>query len=244
MGGRFHVTRYNPDGTLDSSFGGDGDVKVWFGRSNRARIAEAVDLEPNGNIIVAGSAGHHAGRRSSVAFAVARLNPFGSLDPTFAGDGRALTWRSGINLAHALVIQPDGKIIVAGPKGRKWFGLVRYDGDGTRDAIFGDEGKVITDLTRIYRDYVSGVALQPDGKILAAGHAGRRFGVVRYNVDGGLDSSFSSDGKVLTKFSGGIASAHGMAIQADGRFVVVGVRNPLDRDGARSKFALARYLAQ
>jgi uncharacterized delta-60 repeat protein len=105
---------------------------------------------------------------------VARYDTDGTLDATFDGDGVATTdLTAGFDIANAVTIQVDGKILAAGEAGSCCeytgsFGLVRYDADGTLDATFGGDGIVITNFTR-GDDVVQDVVIQPDGKIVAAG---------------------------------------------------------------------------
>jgi uncharacterized delta-60 repeat protein len=163
---------------------------------------------------------------SSVAVAAAA-----GLDSTFSGDGKTttdLTPRE--DWASAVVIQPDGKIVVAGVagygKGAR-IGVARYRANGKLDTTFGGDGKVTTNLTKSI-DYAYDMALQPDGKIVATGEAGfgsrnPKIGVVRYNADGTLDTFFGGgDGKVLTDVTGREDWGDGIAVQADGKIVVGG----------------------
>src|SRR4029077_6628971 len=100
-----------------------------------------------------------------------------------------------------VALQPDGKIVVVGRSGGLTgfdFGVVRYDADGSLDTGFGTGGMVRTDFAG-GADYAHGVAIQGDGKIVVAGHAGlvndNDFALARYNADGSLDASFGSGGK-------------------------------------------------
>ena len=94
---------------------------------------------------------------------------------------------------------------------------------GRLDTSFGGDGKVVTDLTRSdWDDWASALAIQADGKIVVAGGTARLRRVARFNSDGTLDASFGVDGKVRTGFASGSDSATGVAIQADGKIVVVG----------------------
>jgi uncharacterized delta-60 repeat protein/uncharacterized repeat protein (TIGR01451 family) len=213
-----------------------------------------VAVQEDGKIVAAGYARRFA---TSYDFALARYNADGSLDTTFGGDlpfpapgdGKVTTdFAGGLDIAHGVAIQGDGKIVAAG-----WafapvsgtqdfsddFGLARYNIDGSLDPTFGVVGKVTTDFGGDL-DYASDVAIQEDGKIVAAGVArvpGNDFALARYNTDGSLDPTFDGDGKVTTGFAG-FDSAYGMAIQADGRIVAAG----LTLAGRFSAdFALARY---
>jgi uncharacterized delta-60 repeat protein len=166
----------------------------------------------------------------------------GDLDPTFGGDGTVSIDSPGGGVANAVAIQADGKIVVAGGTayGRKnpRFVLARAGADGTLDRTFGRNGIVTTDFGRRGEEAALGVAVQPDGKIVAVGFAGARryyglssgrnprIAIARYEADGMLDPSFGGDGKVTTDLFVGrrryIEAGNGLVIQADGRIVVVG----------------------
>jgi uncharacterized delta-60 repeat protein len=283
----FALARYNPDGSLDPTFSGDGKVLTDFGGSSSAGD---VTIQADGKIVAAGSAGD--------SFALARYNTDGSLDPTFSGDGKVLTHIGGGGFASGVAIQADQKIVAAGVSFNVSgdFALARYNADGSLDSTFSGDGKLTTDffgefdaadggvaiqadqkivaagfstagpnspnfaLTRYnpngsldptfdadgrvvtdfgsISDFASGVAIQADQKIVAAGAAGGRFGLARYDTGGGLDPSFDGDGLVTTDFGAGAIAEGGLAIQADGKIVAAGHTGA----GANpSNFALARY---
>ena len=167
----------------------------------------------------------------------------GDLDPTFGTDGKVITDFSGSCGALGVAIQSDGKILTAGvaydATGNWDFALARYNIDGTLDATFGSDGKVTTELGGRF-DEAYALALQPDGKIVAAGVARRDFAFARYNPDGTLDASFGIGGTVTIDFSGSSDVASAIAIQSDGRIVAAGTTN-LDVGREIGDFALARY---
>ncbi|WP_406835353.1 calcium-binding protein [Streptomyces sp. AHU1] len=222
----FVVARYNPDGTLDDTFSGDGRVFADFDGPTEARD---VAVDPSGRIVAAGYAG---GR-----MAVLRLTDNGTPDPTFGGDGTVTANPAGPVLqeggdGRALVLQPDGKIVVGGQVGSTAFdfALMRFNADGGVDTSFDGDGVVRTD----FGDYesVEGLALQPDGKIVAVGGSGTRFALARYLPNGALDTGFGGNGKVITP--GGVAAD--VALQpADGRIVIAGSNGP------GGDFAVRRY---
>src|SRR6266404_8672109 len=238
--GYFAVARYNPDGSLDSSFGNGGKVVTAFG--TRSSTANAVSLQSNGKIVVVGSV--VVNDRNGQDFALARYNADGSLDPSFDGDGKITThlgdMSDGRHGAGAVAIQPaDGKIIAAGVAYRNGtgrdFALARYNPDGSLDTAFGVEGKVTTDFNG-QGEEISGIALMPDGRIVAAGTTAFKsnmFAVVRYTFDGSLDTGFGMGGRVVT---GSQYLATAVALQSDGKIVVVGT----DLFGFIS-FLLVRY---
>jgi uncharacterized delta-60 repeat protein len=172
----------------------------------------------------------------------------GDLDPTFDGDGKLTTDFSGSNdRAEALILQPDGKLVAAGhayqvDDGGFNFALARYNADGSLDTSFGTGGKVTTDFGGV--EYGMALILQPDGKLVAAGHAYQAgsnwdFALARYNADGSPDSSFGTDGKVTTDFSGEIDTVEGLILQPGGKLVAAGTSN----QAGSYNFALARYNA-
>jgi uncharacterized delta-60 repeat protein len=221
----FAIDRYNPDGSLDTNFDSDGKVTTDFGAS--FETAWSVAIQPDGKIVAAGSMGD----AFDEDFALVRYNPDGSLDTSFGGGGMVTTSFGGFEFERAfgVAIQPDGRIVVAGFSGSD-FALARYKRDGSLDNSFDSDGKVITDFGS--EDSARSVAIQPDGKIVAAGHAEEHFALARYSRDGTLDTSFDSDGKATTDF-GTAGSAYGVAIQPDGRIVVAG--------SISGDFAVARY---
>ena len=168
----------------------------------------------------------------------------GDLDFKFGNGGVAITdFAQTDDYAYAVVVQADGKIVVCGQSGiypNLHSALVRYNRNGRLDSTFGAGGKVVVTLDAT-SDYLDAVALQSDGKIVAAGSLrGTAFLLARFNGDGSLDQAFGSNGSVETTFGDQSAEARAVVLQADGKIVVVGV------DGAGSyselnDFVLARY---
>ena len=234
---RFAVARYNADGSPDSTFGGDGKVTTHFG-TRSVDLAFAVAVQADGKIVAAGV--------SNDRFALARYKPDGTRDGTFSGDGR-LTTRfraASSDEAHAAIIQGDGSILVAGQSypsstATSNFALARYDSRGRLDPSFGGDGKVTTDFSGA-EDAGVGVAMQADGKIVAAGFSRNTFALARYTTRGRLDTTFGGDGKVTTHFAtGSTDGAQAVAVQADGKIIAVG-----DSFLTHVRFAIARYTAR
>jgi uncharacterized delta-60 repeat protein len=234
--GRFALARYATDGTLDPRFGGDGVVRTNFPQGSE--VAFDIALQEDGKIVAAGHA-RDAGR-----FAVARYKLNGDLDGTFSDDGRVITAFEGFEFAvgRGVVIQPNGKIVVVGEAaapGR--FALARYRINGRLDPLFGGDGRVTTNFTQ-GSDFALDVAIQVDGRIVAAGTTGEgsdpAFALARYEGDGSLDPTFGGDGRVTTQFPHGEDVASGVAIQGDGKIVAAGATG---ESGRLSRFALARY---
>ena len=247
----FALARYNRDGSLDDTFGSGGKVTTDFATRELTfdylaqDHATAVGVQPDGRIVVAGWAVESMafGRiHTDTNFALARYNPDGTLDRSFGRDGRVITDLTGPvgddrtlsnDIARSLAIQADGRIVVAGvadlggaAAGGGDFAVVRYDADGTLDAGFGRGGKVTTDFAGEL-DSISGVALQSDGRIVAAGGASTDgasdAALARYTPTGELDDTFGRGGKVTTDFAGaGDDGASSVAIRPDGRILTAG----------------------
>ena len=246
MDPRLGLVRYQPDGSLDPAFGVGGRVTVNFLPDYPARIGLAI--QEDGKILIAGKVG------SPSDFAIARYLPSGAPDLGFGtnGDGTVTTDFGQQDEATSIVVQSDGKIVVAGRTfvgfGQADFALARYDATGALDGTFGIGGKVTTDLLG-GDDGANGLAIQADGKIVAIGTAvdaafARYFAVVRYNADGTLDlTSFGGGtGKVTTPFFD-FTEANAVAIQpTDGKIVVVGTTfTVVGVPTPYYDFAIARY---
>ncbi len=166
----------------------------------------------------------------------------GVLDPTFGTNGLVTTsFGSGNKYVHAIAIQPDGKIVVAGEAyinavQAEDFAVARYNTNGTIDASFGAGGLVLTDMAQ-NSDAIKAIAIQPDGKIIVAGHAHNGsnydFAVARYLANGTLDNTFGANGKVLKNF-GSTDFGLAMALLPNGKILVAGRAY----NGATSDFAL------
>jgi uncharacterized delta-60 repeat protein len=237
----FTVLRYNPDGTLDSGFGESGKVTSEIGDSSDS--AKSVALQDDGKIVVAGD----TLAPGNNDFAVARYNANGSLDTSFNGTGKATADFSQIDYGRSVAVQGDGKIVVAGDAERgdhRTFAVARFNANGTADISFNKTGKVTTDFGGGKAE-ARGVAVQSDGKIVVAGLASpdgtEKFALVRYNLDGTLDTSFGGTGKVLTLVGISSSNATAMALQGDGKIVVVG--HAVNNSGRDRDFALVRYNA-
>ena len=230
-------------GNLDPTFGEGGKVTTDFpgGSDGVTDIA----IQKNGKIVAVGFAGSDFAVTGD--FAVARYNRDGSLDAPFGNGGVVTTDFAGSrDEAGAVVLQPDGKIVVVGTAragSNPNFAVARYNRDGSLDATFGLGGMVTTDISGEF-DQATGVALQTNGKIVVVGEtrsggaAGIDFALVRYRRDGSLDTGFGEGGIVITDFAGGDDAAHAVALRPDGRIVVAGETNGA---GSQADFALACY---
>jgi uncharacterized delta-60 repeat protein len=218
------VVRYQPDGTLDSSFGTYGvviaDITPGWGEAGN------IAIKPNGKIIVVGTVDSASGG-IGVIF---QLSPSGSLDSSFGINGKQFNplpttlpgfWQS-IDYSQFtdVVIQPDGKIVAAGFLGSLTALLVRYRENGTPDSTFGTNG-VVKGASLI----TSGLVLQPDGKLAVAGFtqigpARYEIKLARYNANGSLDPTFGYNGTTSALFDN--EQVAGLALQPDGKLLVVG----------------------
>jgi uncharacterized delta-60 repeat protein len=215
----FALARYNADGSLDSTFGTGGLVITIF--SGGGANLNALALQPDGEIVAVGTNGR---------FVAARYNPDGGLDSTFGSGGIATT----PNLipgaiANAVVLQPDGKITLGGQTAGGNHALARFNADGTQDTTFGNAGIVITTFGFFRGEDIRGLALQPDGAIVATGvvnapNATMDIGLIRYNPDGSLDTTFGNGGMVHTDLGNSDDAGNAVALQADGHIIVVGGR--------------------
>lgn len=246
----FAIARYNPDGTPDSTFGNGGLVTTAIDKGGDS--VSAVAIQPDGKII---AVGRGKGDEKN-HFALARYHSDGTLDPTFGTQGvvkRPIG--KGDSFAHALVIQPGGKIVVIGdsstdPAERYQytpvFSLARFNQNGSIDQSFGTDGEVTTSIGN-GTSLASSAAVQSDGKIVVAGSAvkavidhGRvhKIIVARYTSDGVLDKTFGAGGSATTEVGLGTDTANAIAIQSDGKILTAGI----SRNGTHSDLVLVRYL--
>lgn len=218
----FAVARFNSSGSLDNSFSGDGKVTTDQG-TNFDRIHELA-IQPDGKIVAAG----YEDIVSNRAFSLARYNADGALDNGFDSDGKVRVPVGGFwSAANAVAIQSDGKIVAGGLSGNttsSFFALIRLNADGSLDNTFGSNGKVQTAVGSFY-DGIEGIAIQPDGKIVAVGYtlvSDYNTALARYKPNGTLDSTFGTNGVAV--FPLGVDEDRGLAValQADGKIVIAG----------------------
>jgi uncharacterized delta-60 repeat protein len=225
----FALARYNPDGTLDSTFGAAGQVTTSFGAG--AECIEDILIDKSGRIVAVGWAEDRGAGKDSV-FALARYQPDGSLDSTFGVGGKVTTSFSGYyaDSALAAALDGDGKVVVAGESessSTDVCSLARYNTDGSLDSTFGTGGKVNSSLGSGYYTYslANAIAIDGSGRIVVGGAAYRDgtivdFALARYRSEGTLDPAFGADGVVLTDFarsgSSGVDEITGIAIDSEG----------------------------
>lgn len=256
---RFAVARYDSDGALDPSFSDDGMVMTNF-TIQYDKLTD-VAMQPDGKIVAGGTAAYWMVETDVLESraALARYNPDGTLDDTFGRNGKVKTSFDsrrcpGSNESYDLEIQPDGRIVQGGSAAcaasagdlphPRW-SLSRYRPNGTLDRTFGRNGRVVSIFSdTTWGDWMSaGIAIQANGRIVAAGSTARhasRFMLVRYRADGRLDPRFGDDGQVRTVFGPGPGCASGgwggLAIQPDRKILTTG------GGGCEKSFVMARFL--
>jgi uncharacterized delta-60 repeat protein len=238
-GNRFDhaIVRYNANGSVDTTFGNGGVASALIGR------IFAMALQPDGGIIVVGDA------PLPEDMMVARYNPNGNLDLTFGEGGfRLFDFDLTAELADNVAVQSNGAIVLSGPHTRvgetereQHTVVVRLDSGGDPDASFGTAGALIMLNARVS----AGLAVQNDGRIVLVGDiesatpATPRFSTMRLNVNGTPDTSFGTDGRVITSITTRGDTARAVALQADGKIVVAGSSN----NQVNPNFAAVRYNA-
>ncbi len=240
----FCTARYLPSGTLDASFGSAGKIITAF--SNRDDVVNAMLLQPDGKLVLVGSCNN--GTTTDVCALRYEIN--GTLDASFGSGGKLITVvGSGNSDASAVALQPDGKLLIAAQcvSGSTIdFCTLRYNANGTLDASFGTSGTLVTSVGA-GNDFVTAMTLQPDGKLILAGHCAVSgqldFCAVRTTAAGALDTTFGTGGKLITAISSGATPATSndfvtaMALQPDGKLLLAGYC----RSGSFDKFCVARY---
>lgn len=236
------VTVRGVAGSLDTSFGTGGKTVTAVGPTDD--YAQAMAVQADGKLVVVG----YGNTGASTDFELVRYQRDGAIDTTFGNNGVVTTDVStGSDVANAVAIQADGKIVVAGsadvsPKGKS-FAVVRYNADGSLDGTFGDNGKVITSFGS-QSDEAFAVVVQADGKIVLGGHyrhatQGLDFALARYETNGTLDVGFGVNGLATTPVRVGNSrdSIYGMALQTiDGEQKIIAV-------GGEGDFVLSRFNA-
>jgi len=219
----FTIIRYNPNGSIDTTFGTSGIAKLDF--SNRIDLVSGIALQSNGKIVLVGSTCVQ-NDNNSCNFAIARLNPNGIPDITFGNlrnAGKITTDFAGLlDDASKVAIQTDGKIVVVGRTlinaGNFNYAIVRYNSNGTLDTSFNGDGKAAFSVSN---GGANDLAIQPDGKIVAVGSGNSDFGVLRVTSNGLPDASFGNIGQASIDF-GGNDIANTVALTTNGKIVLGG----------------------
>lgn len=230
------LSRYKIDGSLDETFGVNGKLLTPIG-TDFENEHNTVRVLSNGNILVAGTNGTSATGRD---FAIVQFDSYGSLDLSFGNNGIVLSDFNNEFKLTTLEIQGNNKIVVGGTilmptSGNKPnFAIARYNIDGSKDVGFGVNGLacvnvgVVNDNLIATEDYVNGLKIQPDGKILVSGMVVNNLGgngdfaLVRLDINGNLDSGFGNNGRVITN-SGSTEEANSIEILPDGKIILSGI---------------------
>jgi uncharacterized delta-60 repeat protein len=253
----FGLVRLNPaDGSLDSFFDGDatmpgypGNGKVTTDFAGGSENANAIAIQSDNKIVLAGDADTDPGAGAAIDFGLARYDEAdGTLDTGFGGDGRVTTDFTGSDFAYGLAIQPsDGKLVAVGANGTTGdVELARYlSADGNPDDAFDGDGKVTTPFDKAF---AAGVAIQAGGKIVAVGRedvdptvsTNFDFLLTRYGADGAFDPTFAGDGILTDSLTPDSTNEafYDVAIDGSGRLVAVGFSAVV---GNGADWALARY---
>jgi len=226
----FVIARFNADGTPDETFIANGIFimdRTNF-PNNRFNNAKAVAIQPDGKLVITG---HMEDYEGDEQISLTRLNTDGFPDTSFGTNGKGTvtsplaTYESSNS---ALVLQPDGKIVVAGSTfpysgtADQDVVIARFNNDGSLDPTFDGDGIVVSD----FGDNENGndLVLQADGKIMVTGKSGSDVLLARYNANGSLDNTFGDNGKVVNDF-GGSDDAKAIKLQPDGKIVTAGTSN-------------------
>jgi len=242
-GSRIALTRYNSNGILDSTFDLDGIMIA--PQIQKQAFAYSLKLQTDNKIVVAGSADTAIFSLFYFDILSLRVNTNGNLDSSYGSNGISLIDLNDYEEARDLIIQTDGKIILAGygrPSIDEDFTIVRLMPNGQLDATYGIGGISVTDVASS-DDEIYSMCLQPDGKIIVGGRSNNGsnfdFALARFQINGNIDSTFGINGMVTTDILMANDYGYGLALQTDGKIVFAGTTNP----GSDADFAVARYFS-
>jgi len=225
----FAIYRHLANGTLDTTFGTNGGIFVDMKGTNRFDQANVVLIQPDGKILVAGSAGL-ATDNSTAHFGFIRLTVNGALDTTFGTGGKTSfvvgnNSSSPNNRVFDMKLQSDGKIVAVGKASNTSsfsdYGIVRLNADGSLDTDFSNDGKYTVDLGYVLDESTHLNINEANGKILMAGETNSNLGLVMINGDGSLDTTFGTAGKMIVDLNNALVYS-GVAFQNDGKILVSG----------------------
>ncbi len=236
-------------GDFDPTFGDRGARAIAFGSA----YAEAQDVAvgPGGTVLLAGRSSGDDDQDPTAHVAVARLLADGTPDPSFSGDGRVTTVVGATSGAEAVVVQPDGKVVVggtvqpvAGDLDTDYL-LIRYTADGALDPTFG-RGGIVTSSFR-GPAYLTDLVLQSDGRLVAGGSAlvdratiAGDLVLVRYLPNGAPDTAFGVDGRSELDVRGGPDQLGALALQPDGAILAAGASD-VPAGASESQVTVARF---
>lgn len=233
---QFALTRYNANGSIDASFGNNGNIFTDFLSGDE--FGQSLSLQTDGKILaLVGGAGPR----------VVRYTADGIPDNTFGTGGISGANFDGIiDTGTSMVLQSNGKIVVAGyafeevePSTGWNFSLVRLNANGAYDSNFGTGGKVTTDFN-ISDDRIYSMTLQSNGRIVVVGSSAGDLAIARYNANGTLDTTFGIGGKVTTDLNNSADKATSVVLQSNGKILVAGYAA---ENSTSADIALVRYNA-
>ncbi len=233
----FAVTRHNNDGSMDTTFDYDGKVTTGISATS---VAKSIALQSDGKIVAGGTTTNGLGSD----YAITRYNIDGSLDTSFDFDGKVTADFSTSDVGYSLKIQNDNKIVIAGNTfsfGENYPTIIRYLNNGALDTTFEADG-IVSVFVPGFTTQIASLEIQSDGKLIVGGLSDNGtqydFAVLRFNINGSLDSTFDSDGIVTTSFgSSGNSSGKSITIQSDNKILLAGSVY----DGTNYDYAIARY---
>ena len=229
-------------GSLDPTFGNAGKFTTTYIPGNSEEVT-CMLTQPDGKILIGGSTGGPNIYFDSRKYLIARINPDGTRDNTFGVNGFIADSFTSYSSISSIKLQSDGKIVAAISAYTTVYdtnkiNLIRLNTDGTYDNSFGVNGKSHISLGLHVNGFYGGtcndIAIQPDGKILAAGvidslipslfilFSNQDFMLARINSNGTLDSSFGQNGKIRTNFENHPDQASRVLIQPDGKIILAG----------------------
>ncbi|MDH5325722.1 MAG: hypothetical protein OEY58_09700 [Gammaproteobacteria bacterium] len=229
FGREIGLWRFNENGSLDTSFSALSQPIT----PDLADFAYALALQSDGKIIVAGKSGLSADGIYNMT--LWRFDSRGRWDITFGRYGVVSYTATPESVAHAMEIQSDGKIVVAGDSvlnGITAMTIWRFNSDGTPDNTFNGNGVVRNETGRLTQWSNNALTLQNDGKILVTGTTGSSPNtdmiVWRYNSLGSLDTTFNQVGYLTVDSTGTNEAGHSITVHGDGKIVVTGMVTDAD----------------
>ncbi len=219
----FCAARLNADGTFDTAFANMGKFFQQVGTNTGQ--ANAAALQADGKLVLAG----YCFDGSQNVFCTIRLNADGSFDTAFNANGKLVLSAIGsFDLANAIALQLDGKLVLAGFCTNRAC-AIRLNADGGLDTSFNGTGKLVVPQIGSCCDRANAVAIQPDGKLVLAGYclgsgSAYNFCAVRLNSDASLDATFNGTGKFILQLDPAHSDdrAFGLTLQPDGKPVFAG----------------------
>ncbi|HEX8398793.1 MAG TPA: FG-GAP-like repeat-containing protein [Pyrinomonadaceae bacterium] len=216
----FLVVRFNPDGTLDNNFGTNGSVVTDYFGQNESAFAAAIQTD--GKIVIAGGLYDVTTGPHVTGFKLVRYLPDGMLDPSFGTGGKVYESFDDLGgTPQTMIIQPDGKIVVAGSDNNSVLFVARFNPNGSLDTSFGTNGRIVSNA---YNASFTQLVRQPDGKIIIAATSlpfeASTLRLIRLNANGTHDSNFGNAGVVTSTFAGSFKPT--LALQPDGKIIVSG----------------------